>query len=289
VRVLTATLEAPTTRLPAPRVNRKRADNEPHFEIRTPLHLPTSRLDLGGRARAQVVDAETGKGVAGALVRLGEHAAITDKSGIADFRGLELGEYHAAVEGGIAAGQLVSGGDAINVGAPNIRKPLDFKLNVARGAHVVARLRTFEKNVSAPPGGVDSVIDNGAVAQGSVVAMINGRDTLWQSTDDRGRIDFGSVAPGHYTMAVVAGDVPEFMAYEQKEITVDVSAGEEREVDFRLLPQTRAVEFISAETVLVAAPVAAPAQAQSAPKPRPLPNPMRNDQKSQRNNNNDSN
>lgn len=256
------------------------------LEVRTPLHLPTSRLDLGGRARAQVVDAETGKGVAGALVRLGEHAAITDKNGSADFRGLELGEYHAAVEGGIAAGQLVSGGDAINVGATNIRKPLDFQLNVARGAHVVARLRTFEKNVAAPPNGVDSVIDNGAVAQGSVVALISGRDTLWQSSDDRGRIDFGSVAPGHYTMAVVAGEIPEFMAYENKEIAVDVAAGDQREVEFRLLPQPRAVEFVTAETVLVAAPVAAPAPTQSAAKPRPTPNPM---PKSQRNNNNDSN
>src|SRR4029453_15693165 len=34
IQVLTASLEAPTTRLPAPRVKRKRADNEPHFEIR---------------------------------------------------------------------------------------------------------------------------------------------------------------------------------------------------------------------------------------------------------------
>ena len=46
VLVLTATLEVPTTPLPAPRVNRKRADNEPHFEIRTPLHQLTGGVDL---------------------------------------------------------------------------------------------------------------------------------------------------------------------------------------------------------------------------------------------------
>jgi transposase len=46
VQVLTATLEVPTTPLPAPRVNRKRADNEPHFEIRTPLHQLTGGVDL---------------------------------------------------------------------------------------------------------------------------------------------------------------------------------------------------------------------------------------------------
>ncbi len=46
VQGLTATLEAPPTPLPAPRVNRKRADNEPHFEIRTPLHHLTGGVDL---------------------------------------------------------------------------------------------------------------------------------------------------------------------------------------------------------------------------------------------------
>jgi transposase len=44
--VLTAALEAPPTPLPAPRVNRKRADNEPPFEIRTPLHHLTGGVDL---------------------------------------------------------------------------------------------------------------------------------------------------------------------------------------------------------------------------------------------------
>jgi len=46
VQVLTATLEAPPTPLPAPRVTRKRANHEPHFEIRTPLHHLTGGVDL---------------------------------------------------------------------------------------------------------------------------------------------------------------------------------------------------------------------------------------------------
>ena len=46
VQVMTATLKAPPTPLPAPRVNRKRADSEPRFEIRTPLHQLTGGVDL---------------------------------------------------------------------------------------------------------------------------------------------------------------------------------------------------------------------------------------------------
>jgi transposase len=46
VQGLITTLETPTAPLPAPRVNRKRADNEPHFDIRTPLHRLTGGVDL---------------------------------------------------------------------------------------------------------------------------------------------------------------------------------------------------------------------------------------------------
>jgi transposase len=46
LRRLTATLEAPNAPLPAPRVNRKKRDNEPLFDIRTPLHHLTGGVDL---------------------------------------------------------------------------------------------------------------------------------------------------------------------------------------------------------------------------------------------------
>jgi hypothetical protein len=244
------------------------ATNAFYIEVKTPLRLPTARRDVGGRARALVVDAETGRGVEGALVRLGEQAAVTDKGGTASFKGLETGDYHAIVEAGIAAGQLVTGGD---VSVRRGERPAAFTLSVARGAKVSARLRRFEKNSNAPPNGVDSVIDVGAVSQ-AVVALISSRDTIWQSSDDRGRIDFGSIAPGQYTLKVVAGDIPEFTVFEKKEVELNVASGDIKEVELRLLPQTRAVEFMGTETVLIAAPAASSAR----PAPRPVaPNPSR--------------
>jgi hypothetical protein len=238
------------------------AQNAFYMEVRTPLRLPTSRLNVGGRARAQVVDVETGRGVEGALVRMGEVAAITDKNGVASFKGLEAGEYHAVVEGGVAAGQIVEGG---NVNVDSSRHAAQFKLNVSRGARVHARLRRMERPTqggSGPSAGADSLVDAGAV-QGAVLALISSRDTIWQSADDKGRVDFGAVAPGHYTVKVVAGDVPEFTSFEKKDIELDVKAGEQRDVEFRLVPQIRALQFIGEETTLVAAP-----KAKAAPSPK---------------------
>jgi hypothetical protein len=229
-----------------------------YLEVRTPLHVPTRRMVIGGRARAQVLDAETGKGLAGAVVRMGDYAAITDKNGEASFSGLRAGKYNALVEGGITAGQLVSGGSAISV--VESRTPVAFTLSVARGAHVFATIRRYEAvslSGSAGPRVTDSLIDVGVVSQ-ALISLASSHDTLWQTSDDRGRIDFGSLAPGHYVMSVVSGDLPEFTAFERRHIDIDVVSGEEREVELRVLPQQRAVQFIGAETVLVAAPAKPP-------------------------------
>ena len=46
LHTLTAPLATPTTPLPTPRVTKKPRDNEPRFEIRTPLHQLTGGVDL---------------------------------------------------------------------------------------------------------------------------------------------------------------------------------------------------------------------------------------------------
>jgi len=46
VQTLTASMSAPATPLPPPRVTKKPRDNEPRFEIRTPLHQLTGGVDL---------------------------------------------------------------------------------------------------------------------------------------------------------------------------------------------------------------------------------------------------
>jgi len=135
-----------------------------------------------------------------------------------------------------------------------------FTLSIARGAHVSATIHRYEAvslSGGAGPRLVDSLIDVGVVSQ-ALISLASSHDTLWQTSDDRGRIDFGSLAPGHYVMSVVGGDLPEFTAFERKHIDIDVVAGEEREVELRVLPQQRAVQFIGSETVLVAAPAKPP-------------------------------
>jgi hypothetical protein len=229
------------------------AGNGYFFEIRRPLRIPTARLDVGNEARGEVVDAATGKPVAGVLVRLGEFASVTDSKGQVRFQGIGVGEYRASVEGSAAVGSLVTGGEKIHIAEGS--RATRFTLSLTQGARVVARVRRFE----SAPGAVrvegdsavrvDSLVDAGAVFN-VAVALISARDTIWQAADDMGRLDFGSVAPGRYTMAVLSADVPEFHAFQQREIDVMVGAGERRDVELRLVPRKRAVQVIGSETVI---------------------------------------
>jgi hypothetical protein len=254
VREATLSLRTHLSRIPGASSS---TGNGYFLEIRRPLRIPTARLDVGGEARGDVVDAATGKPVAGVLVRLGEFASVTDGKGQVRFQGLSNGDYRATVEGGAAAGSLVTGGEKVHVAEGS--RATRFTLSLTQGAHVVARVRRFE----SAPGAVrlegdsavraDTLVDAGAVYN-VAVALISARDTIWQAADDMGRLDFGSVAPGRYTVAVLSADVPEFHAFQQREIDVTLGAGERRDVELRLVPRKRAVQVIGGETVVKVVP-----------------------------------
>jgi hypothetical protein len=78
-----------------------------------------------------------------------------------------------------------------------------------------------------------------------LVALQSGRDTIYQSSDDRGRLDFGSVTPGKWTMVVMPGDLPDHHVFELSRIELNVQSGARNDVELRLIPQKRTVTFIA--------------------------------------------
>ena len=242
------------------------------LEIKTPLGLPTAPMNTIGRARAEVIDAETGRGVAGALVRVGGQAAVTDAQGVAMFRDLKPGEYSALVDGAAVAGRVVASGGTVKI-SPTSRKPAAFSMRLSRGSQILVRVRSFERTSAMVANGGDTLTEVGALGQ-VMVALVTPTDTLWQTSDERGRVDFGSVAPGRYTVVIPRYDAPANTAFAQTEFAIDVTAGEQRQVDFKLIPKIRAIEF-QGEAVLIAVPAgatkAAPVPTAITGKPDPAP------------------
>ena len=216
------------------------------LEYTMPLQLPVGRAHVTGRARGRVVDQETGRGVAGTLVRLGPQAAITDGEGRVAFAGLPTGEYRLSIA------QQMTQTATIFTGDPTVRidsmrtVPITFALAVERAGTVTGSVRQMavaRKGIDAAP---DSLADSGPVSDVSV-ALVGVRDTLFAVTDGSGAYRFAEVVSGSYVLKVMtvaqAGT-----RWEPAEIDVSVKPAVVSQVTFRLVPRRRAVQMIPSDT-----------------------------------------
>ena len=213
-----------------------------YLEYGVPLRLPVSHLRTTGRVYGTVVDAVTGHGVPGALVRLGPQVAITDKRGQVAFGGVPGGEHRVSMS------QETSFADAVFIGDPTLRvdstrtQPTTFKLAIARSARVEVVVRRFATARTSVAGTPDSLVDAGALANATLV-LAGERDTLYRTTSDNGKVSFTDVPPGKW-IVTIRGDAPAFHRFDPDRLELTLAPGEIKELAFRLVPRKREVQLI---------------------------------------------
>lgn len=218
-----------------------------YLEYSTPLQLPIGPSRAPGRVQGRVVDQQTGRGIVGAVVRLGPQAAITDNDGRVAFAGLPAGAYRVTLAQPLASGSSVFNGN------PDVRvdsafhAPATFNVAVepaGRVAGTVRRLIVARTGIGSVP---DSLADGGPMA-GVSVALAGVHDTLYRTTDASGAYVFTDVPSGSWTVIVMA-EMPEQTQWEQERIPIVLRAGEKPTVDFRLVPKRRRVKIVSGDGV----------------------------------------
>ena len=213
-----------------------------YVEYGMPLRLPISRLRTPGRVRGRVVDAVTGTGVPGALVRLGPQVAITDRDGEVAFGGVPGGQHRLSMS------QETSFADAVFVDDPTVlvdsaqAAPTTFRLAIARGARVNVVARRYTAQRTGIAGTPDSLVDAGPLANATLV-LAGARDTLYRTTTENGTATFTDVPPGHWVIAI-RGDAPAFHRFEPDRMEMTLEPGETVRHDFRLVPRRREVQMI---------------------------------------------
>jgi hypothetical protein len=216
--------------------------NVAYLEYGMPLRLPISRLRTPGRVRGRVVDAATGSGVPGALVRLGPQVAITDRDGEVAFGGVPGGQHRLSMS------QETSFADAVFVDDPTVLvdsaqpTPTTFRLAIARGARVNIMARRYTALRTGIAGTPDSLVDAGPLANATLV-LAGARDTLYRTTAENGMATFTDVPPGHWVIAI-RGDAPAFHRFEPDRAELTLKPGEVQRHDFRLVPRRREVQMI---------------------------------------------
>lgn len=218
-----------------------------YLEYSTPLQLPIGPSRAPGRVQGRVVDQQTGRGIGGAIVRLGPQAAITDNDGRVAFAGLPAGAYRVTLAQPLASGSSVFNGN------PDVRvdsafhAPATFDVAVEPAGRVtgtVRRLIVARTGIGSVP---DSLADGGPMV-GVSVALAGVYDTLYRTTDASGAYVFTDVPSGSWTVIVMA-EMPEQTQWEQERIPIVLRAGEKPVVDFRLVPKRRRVKMVSGDGI----------------------------------------
>ena len=215
-----------------------------YLELRTPVGIPTGPSRQPGRAVGRIVDAITGAPVPGALVRMGTQASVSDDQGRVAFSALQPAVYHVALDASGAAAGAVLTGDVVVDTRHATGTPVKFQVAVARGGEVRVAVQRFDFMGGTLEASADSLVAAAPMSD-VIVALSSAGDTLYQTTDARGRLDFSQVAPGHYTLSVLPCAVPEHHVFESRELAVEVKPGASRVVQLRVVPQQRAVTFVS--------------------------------------------
>jgi len=216
-----------------------------YLEYSTPLQLPIGPSRAPGRVHGRVMDQQTGRGVSGALVRLGPQAAITDDDGHVNFAGLPAGSYRVALVQQLASGPTVfSGNPNVKVDS-GARRPATFNVAVEPAGQISGTLRRLvvaRTGIGSEP---DSLTDGGPI-EGATVLLIGGRDTLYRATDANGRYQFTDVPSGTWTI-MVQGELSPQTQWEHERVSTELKAGGSLVVDFRLVPRRRKVKIVGGD------------------------------------------
>src|ERR1035437_6109253 len=157
-----------------------------YLEFRSPVRLPVGPSRVTGRAEGWITDAATGKPLVGALVRISDQAAVTDKAGRVAFSGLAPAKERVSIDAtGAAAGAMLVGDAFVDTREKSTR-PVLFALSVARGGSVRALVRILGPALGPLAENTDA---RGTVGMepNVLVARTSGRDTGYQASDERGR------------------------------------------------------------------------------------------------------
>jgi hypothetical protein len=78
----------------------------------------------------------------------------------------------------------------------------------------------------------------------TLVELCDEKETLRQVTDQNGWFSFEDLRPGRWILKVHADNLPDRYYLERRELQVELKPGEEKDIEVRVLPRSRAIQII---------------------------------------------
>ncbi|HEX7118225.1 MAG TPA: NEW3 domain-containing protein [Longimicrobiales bacterium] len=221
-----------------------------------PLGLPVPGRSSGASARIRVHDARTGEGIAGIPVHLGGRTVISDDDGTATFRGLRPGTYPVRLDRQSLGLDRVAMRPLPAIVTVDGDRAVRMDIGISPSARLTGTVRLFEFERTAPlDPGASALVEAGALRD-VVIELSREGEALHRVTDGRGRFEFADLAPGEWTLAVVAADLPPNHDLAEDTIRLHLAPGDAAEVTLRALPHWRPVRIIDSGEIAVVTDVA---------------------------------
>jgi hypothetical protein len=213
------------------------------LEYVVPVSLPIGRTAKAGELSGRILDSESGAGVPRAIIYVGEATAITDEDGEYRFPVSTPAKYFIQVDKASIGFNRVT----------TIPMPLEVTIRGGEVTHLnlgVVRSASLKGIISLY--GFDSTkitITSPSYIElhpqyDIVVELTNGIETYRRVSDTQGRFSFDEMRPGHWTLTVPEGQLPQYHKLEKEKWEFDFTPGKKDEVTLKILPQRRAIRII---------------------------------------------
>lgn len=240
---------------------------EMQLTLTIPLGVPGRRAGNAGRITGRVYDIETGRGVANALVRVGDKAVLTDQRGGLVIGGLRPDIYNVELDPSSVGGRVALAGATAAVSA-RAGKTIRIELGVGRSSRVDGRVRLYAPADALQwDGSIEQTHDVSGVA-GLLVRLTDGKQTIRRVTNGDGEFEVTDLSPGRWTASLSAADIPAQHYLAAESVVTMVVAGETAKVEFRVLPRKRTLRMVGGGDVRAKSGVGADPQQFRVPTPR---------------------
>lgn len=237
------------------------------LEYSIPLGVPIKRITAVGQLRGTVKD-DSGKGLANVLISAGDDAALSNKQGEFFFAALKPGAAYITV-------------DRASIGLDRITtQPMPLEVDILGGEETTLDLGVtksilvsgtvilYESKEQALGDTTTSVIDLGG-RSGVFLELSNGTDYNRRVTDNHGKFSFADIRPGHWTLKVIGGDIPEYHIIIPDTTAIDAKPGEREDVTIELRPKRRVIKMLEQGAVIQEAPVKPQQKVEQVPAKQP--------------------
>jgi hypothetical protein len=213
--------------------------SDPAYQVsyRVPLGLPIVQNSEAETLAGRVVDAETGAGVGGALVRVGGHETFTSSDGRFSFSAPISPDAYLRIDRA-SLGLNIVPTRPLPLRIGDAARPL--VIPVTTSASLTVDLVRYEHSTLRDAVRGDEPVAVGGMAD-VVIEARNAHGRVRRLTDGDGTARFTDLQPGTWTVKLVETALPDGMQVERDVYTVPIGRADTAAIEMRVLPATESV------------------------------------------------